>query len=159
MDEQLRQMLENLPEDEPRSRLEPFRDFILRWRRQGRSYHTICKILADKCGVKVSYPTLYYFVQRRSRPRKAQPESQAAPIVIATSAPPLPVPADPAVTGTPRSRRSPDEIAAMREAASAANHKPLYPPEERKPRFVYDPTRPLTNKPPTLTNKPPTKET
>jgi hypothetical protein len=48
----------------------------------------------------------------------------------------------------PRPRRTPEEISAMREAASASNHKPVFQIEaETKPLFVYDPSRPLSNKP------------
>jgi hypothetical protein len=70
---ELQQVLDNLPADQPRSKLEPFRPFILRWRREGRSYDRIRRILREDCDVKVSVSTLFKFVQRRSRPRKAQP--------------------------------------------------------------------------------------
>jgi hypothetical protein len=62
--------LEDVPLDEARSRLEPFKALILRWRRQGRSYRRILRILRDECHVEVAYGPLYRFVQRRSRPRK-----------------------------------------------------------------------------------------
>jgi hypothetical protein len=139
--DELQRVLDNLPPDEPRSRLEPFRAFILRWRREGRSYERIRQILRDECRVQVSVSTLFKFVQRRSRPRKAQPEMTPEPSV---SMPP------PYGTATQRSssRRSAEEIAAMRQAASAANHKPVFKPqEETRPLFAYDPERPLTNKP------------
>ena len=69
---ELQQVLDNLPADQPRSKLEPFRPFILRWRREGRSYERIRRILREDCHVYVSVSTLFKFVQRRSRPRKAQ---------------------------------------------------------------------------------------
>jgi hypothetical protein len=132
MDKQLQQILDNLPEDEPRSHLEPYREVILRWRRQGRSYRRICQILTDECRVKVAYGPLYRFIQRRSKPRKAPPELQP----------------EPAAPARPRTQRSPEEIAAMREAASAANYQPVFQREEDlRPLFVYDPDRPLTNRP------------
>lgn len=68
--DELRNVLDNLPADEPRSRLDPFRTFILRWRREGRSYRSIQRILAVECQVKVTYETLRRFVQRRTKPRK-----------------------------------------------------------------------------------------
>jgi hypothetical protein len=146
LDDELRKLLESLPADKPRSRLEPFREFILRWRRQGRSYRRIHQILHDECKVEIAYEPLRRFVQRRSRPRKVQPEIQPEPATIAP-VPPDQIPPDPSATPRPGARRSPEEIAAMREAASALNHKPVFQPEQRKPRFVYDPDRPLTNKP------------
>ena len=72
-------------EDEPRSRLEPYREVILRWRRQGRSYRRICKLLGDKFDLKVGRTALHEFVWRRSRPRKvnAEPEiEQAAGLAV-----------------------------------------------------------------------------
>jgi Xaa-Pro aminopeptidase len=138
--DELQQVLDNLPADEPRSRLEPFRAFILRWRREGRSYERIRKILLKECRVKVSVSTLFKFVQRRSRPRKLQaevdPGLDRCPQVV-----------DQPVIMKPRTRKTPEEIAAMREAAKSSNHKPAFQAkEETKPLFVYDPDRPLTNK-------------
>ena len=69
MDERLQKIFDSVPADEPRSRLEPYRELILRWRRQGRTYHRIRQLLAEQCDVKVAYVTLYRFIQRRSRPQ------------------------------------------------------------------------------------------
>lgn len=142
MDERLQRIFDSLPEDAPRSRLEPYRELILRWRGQGRSYRRIRQLLNDECHVKVADMTLHEFVQRRSRPRKVQPEFQSEPAKLTPAA------ADQAAITRSGNRRSPEEIAALREAASAANHKPVFQHEkEIKPLFVYDPSRPLTNKP------------
>src|SRR5690242_18411775 len=140
---EMKRVLDNLPADEPRSRLEPFRAFILRWRREGRSYRRIQAILRDECKITVTYETLRQFVNRRARPRKTYSE---APV----SGEPAPVETPVCSTLAPRSssRRSPEEIAAMRQAARAVNHKPVFQPAgESKPLFVFDPGRPLTNKP------------
>ncbi len=69
MNEDFQRIIDGLPEDEPRSRLEPYREIILRWRRQGRSYRRICTLLAAKFELKVGRTALHEFVQRRSRPR------------------------------------------------------------------------------------------
>ena len=139
--DELQRVLDNLPAEEPRSRLEPFRGFILKWRREGRSYRRIQAILREECKVTVTYETLRQFVKRRVRPRKADPETS-------TETTPITTPVQPAVNQRFPSRRSPEEIAAMRQAARAANHKPVFQPAgESKPLFVYDPDRPLTNKP------------
>ena len=139
MDERLQKIFGSVPADQPRSRLEPYRELILRWRRQGRTYHRIRQLLAEECDVKVAYVTLYWFIQRRSRPKtNPQPEAQLAIImpVVSEEKSPLRL-----------SRPSPEEIAAMREAARASNHKPVFTTEEPKELFVYDPDKPLTNKP------------
>jgi hypothetical protein len=141
MNPELQRIFDNVPEDKPRSRLEPFREVILRWRRQGRTYRRIQELLADECSIQVSTTMLFKFVKARSRPRK--PESKAEP-----ESPPMQTPTEQAMTFRPRPRRTPEETAAMREAASASNHKPVFQIEpETKPLFVYNPSRPLTNKP------------
>ena len=135
----------------PRSRLEPYRDVILRWRRKRPpvSYRRILRALTAQ-GVTVTVRTLFEFVQRRSRPRGEEAE---APIDrIQPAIPPECKPMG-AREETPLPRRSPEEIAAMRAAASAAHHKPAFPiPDAPKP-WEYDPDRPLTN------IKPSTKDT
>jgi hypothetical protein len=116
---ELLQLLENLPPDEPRSKLEPFRAIILRWRRQGRSYRRIQEILLEQCQLEVAYETLRRFVQRRERPRAALPEDESP---ITPSAPPLvPTSADPYAEARERMR------------LLKAQPVPVKPP----PRFVY----------------------
>jgi len=75
---ELLKRLENLPPAEPRSKLEPLRVYILRWRQQGRSYRRIQRILREHCHMDVAYETLRRFVQRRENPRAAEPEPVAA---------------------------------------------------------------------------------
>lgn len=72
LDPLIQRRLEDIPEDESKSRLEPYRSVILRWRRQGRSYRRIGDLLKENAGVQISYRALYEFVQRRSRPRKIE---------------------------------------------------------------------------------------
>ena len=52
MDANLKKMLEELPRKLPRSRLEPYREFIEELRGRGRTYREIAEILADKCAVQ-----------------------------------------------------------------------------------------------------------
>jgi hypothetical protein len=139
MKDELQQVFDSVPEDAPRSQLEPYRELILRWRRQGRSYRRICKLLTDKCGLKVGKTSLHEFVQRRSRPRKLHPEAEPQPATI------TPTPPDQADI-RPRNRRSPDELAAQREAIRAAYNKPVVPTEEPEEVFVYDPDKPPINR-------------
>lgn len=87
MNEELQQIFDSVPEDEPKSRLEPYRELVLRWRRQGRTYRRICQLLRDKCGLNISYLALYEFVQRRSRPRKIIPEPEIEQPETATPEP------------------------------------------------------------------------
>jgi hypothetical protein len=140
---ELQRIFDSVPDDEPRSRLEPYRELILRWRRQGRSYRRICQMLNDRCKVKVAYAPLYRFVQRRSRPRKTEPESETQLTAIA----PEPQPIQTAATARLTPRLSPEELVAMREAMRASHKKPTFAHEEKKRLFTHDPDRIITNKP------------
>jgi hypothetical protein len=108
--EELLKLLENLPPDEPRSKLEPFRAIILRWRRQGRSYRRIQQILLEQCNVDVAYETLRRFVQRRERPRcSAGSGSGCASTTTAGAGPRLPtqIPTPRCANACACSKRSP----------------------------------------------------
>jgi len=127
--DELLQLLENLPPDEPRSKLEPFRAIILRWRRQGRSYRRIQEILREQCQVEVAYEALRRFVQRRQRPRASEQESEtvAAAAPIDTAAKPTwnfdtdgPRTTSAATEGK-RHRLSPEERAAQVEFIRSLN--------------------------------------
>jgi hypothetical protein len=133
---EVRQLFVDAPEDEPRSRLEPYREQILLWRRHGKSYRRIQALLADKCQVGIAYEPLRRFVQRRNRPRKVQPEVQ--PELIAT-------PAVPEQTAA-RPRLSLEERIAQRDAIRAAHNKPAIHREDPRPVFTFDPSKPPTNK-------------
>jgi len=51
MNDEYRKSSTAFPSDEPHSHLEPYRELILRWPRQGRSYRRIRELLADKCSM------------------------------------------------------------------------------------------------------------
>jgi hypothetical protein len=122
--DELLQLLENLPLDEPRSKLEPFRAIILRWRRQGRSYRRIQEILREQCQIEVAYETLRGFVQRRQRPRTFEPEPE--PVAAAPAKPRWNFDTDrtrttSAATEEKRPRLSPEERAAQIEFIRSLN--------------------------------------
>jgi hypothetical protein len=133
MDEQLspelQRIFDNTPEDKPRSRLEPYRELILLWRRHGKSYRRIQALLADKCQVGIAYEPLRRFVQRRNRPRKVQPEPIAVTPVVETAAP---------LDQAARPRLSLEERIAQREAIRAAHNKPSVKREETERVFEFD---------------------
>jgi hypothetical protein len=133
--EELQQIFDSVPEDEPRSPLEPYRELILRWRRQGRTYRRICQMLGEKCNVKVAYGPLYRFVQRRSRPRKVQPEPESEPAGV------QPVPVD--QRATLGKRLSTEERAAQIALIRSLNTKPVVE-EPPKPGWNFDTDKPRT---------------
>ncbi|HMF78789.1 MAG TPA: hypothetical protein VK604_24240 [Bryobacteraceae bacterium] len=136
MDERLQQIFDSVPADEPRSRLDPYRELILRWRRQGKSHDRIRQLLSDKCGVKVAYGPLYRYIQRRSRPRHVQPEVEMEQ--------PTMTPAEPPPSFSPGKRLSAEERAAQVEYVRSLN-KPELPEPPKPPRFTFDQDKPRSN--------------
>ncbi len=141
---ELQQVLDSVPEQNgPRSRLEPFKPYILRWRRQGKSYRKIQGILRNECKVRVHHETLRKFVKLRSRPRKPQQpdiDLEAATLHPVTTS-------SGAVSTVARKPRMTTEERRAQAEVMRANFKPLFAKEESKPLFDYDPDKPLTLKP------------
>ncbi|HTF72408.1 MAG TPA: hypothetical protein VK638_58045 [Edaphobacter sp.] len=137
MDERLQQIFDSVPAEEPRSRLDPYRELILRWRRQGKSHDRIRQLLSDKCGVKVAYGPLYRYIQRRSRPRQIQPE-------VETEQPAM-KPTEPLPPVSPGKRLSAEERAAQVEYLRSLN-KPELPEPPKPPRFTFDPDKSRSNR-------------
>jgi hypothetical protein len=67
MDTDLKKILAELPIKPPRSRLEPYREFIEELRSRGRTYRDIAGILAEKCAVQVTASGVHDFVRTRTR--------------------------------------------------------------------------------------------
>jgi hypothetical protein len=131
------QILVETPDEPPRSRLDPYCTQILRWRRRGKSYRRIQKLLAENWQVQITYEALRQFVHRRNRARKGEPEVESSQMeLVAENEPVAVVPA----------KRPAEEIAAAREAARAVNQPVFEKKQEVKPRFVYDPSKPPVNK-------------
>jgi hypothetical protein len=133
--DELQQVLDNLPAVAPKSRLDPLRPFILRCRREGRTYREIQQILSNECRVRVSIAMLFKFVKSRSKPRKPKPEidiePEATQPVNSSSA---------AVSAVERKpRMSIEQREAARAALRASFETPLFPTEERKPLFERRP--------------------
>ena len=112
MNDNLQHIYESIEPDSSCSRLEPYRQVILRWRRTGHSYRRILRALSAN-GVKVAIGTLHEFVQRRSRPRADEPPPSPPARSNQAEAKSMGVKEE---TRLPR-RRSPEEIAAMRAAS------------------------------------------
>jgi hypothetical protein len=133
--DQLQQVLDNLPAVEPRSRLDPLRPFILRWRRDGRSYRKIRAILKNECGVVVCCETIRKFVKSRSKPRKPQPEPEIEQPLIAPLESPQSV-----STGK---KLTPEERAAQVAYIRSLN-QPTLQEKPEKSRWNFDVDKPRT---------------
>jgi hypothetical protein len=135
MDANHQEILDNLEGKKPRSCLEPYRELILRLRRQNRTYREIMRILADGCKIRVSISTLHDFLraQRRidSKPRKRKTNGKKV-----TAAP---------NEQLPESAKHEEELPAMNDIQQriAALKQRQTPPQPNVPRFTYDPDLPL----------------
>ncbi len=72
MDERIRKLLDNIPERQPRSRLEPHIDVIRELRRKRRSYQEISVFFKEHLKIPVAPSTLYEFVKSRAHPKNKQ---------------------------------------------------------------------------------------
>jgi hypothetical protein len=134
MNETLQRILDELPAEEPRSRLEPFRELILQLRRRGCTYRRIVHILADKCAVEVVPSTLHEFVQRRSRKPWASDVRDETQPAAPPKEPPARVPS--------AARRSSPDAERARQRIRAVKAEPIATDGRRKT-FQYDPEEPL----------------
>jgi hypothetical protein len=131
MDTELKKILAELPIKPPRSRLEPYREFIEELRSRGRTYRDIAEILAEKCAVQVTASGVHNFVQTRTRAkdRLAGRGTKSNPLAVSK---PLAAQASPASASRDEVQRN---IAALKARKTAANPDP--------PAFEYDPDQPL----------------
>lgn len=131
MDTDLKKILAELPIKPPRSRLEPYREFIEELRSRARTYREIAEILAEKCALQVTASGVHDFVRTRSRAK-----TKLTGRGIKSN--PLPA-ANPVEAETPPASASSEEvqrkIAALKARTSAE--------EQRPDGFEYNPDEPL----------------
>jgi hypothetical protein len=88
MDE-FQEILNSLSEKPARSQLDPYRDLIKELLSRGRTYREIAHILFQKCGLRISFSTIHYFVHSRSRlkpkPAKSHPRNMEKETVAPTA--------------------------------------------------------------------------
>jgi hypothetical protein len=82
MDPRFQAILNALPEKQPRSRLEPYRQLIAEMRKRGRSYREITQVLTQSCGVRVGTSTINDFVLARSKSTMKHTSLAAAELVV-----------------------------------------------------------------------------
>ena len=142
MDDGLKDILDALPEKPPRSRLEPYREFIEELRRRGRTYRDVACILAEKCQVPVSASGVHDFIRTRSRRgQKARGRPSAVAAKSTTAGTPQTIGAQPpAATVTAQVDEVRSKIAALKVRTSVIEPAPEG--------FRYDPSEPLRLKRP-----------
>ena len=134
MDSNLQEILDNLDEKVPRSRLGPYRDLILELRRRNRTYREILQILGDRCQIHVSISTLHDFLraqrQMDSRLRKQKSKEQNSPNPKEQ------------LQETAKYREENPGMKDIQQRIAALKQRQI-PPHTNAPRFIYDPNQPL----------------
>jgi hypothetical protein len=131
MEANLKKILDELPRKPPRSRLEPYREFIEELRGRGRTYREIAEILADKCAVEVTGSGVHDYLRTRLRAKARQAESRP------TNSNQIPVVHQVAASTVAMASSS----EAQRKIAALKARKTASEPDPRG--FDYDPDEPL----------------
>jgi IS30 family transposase len=76
MRKDLEAILDGLPAQPPRSRLDPYAELIDEMRRRNWTYRGIAQILAEKCNVKVSPSNIHHFLKLRQAKASHEPASK-----------------------------------------------------------------------------------
>jgi hypothetical protein len=131
MDADLKKILDELPGKPPRSRLDPYRDFIEELRGRGQTYRDIARILAEKCALQVTGSGVHDYLRTRSRGQARQAGSSPKSIQ-----PPV---SNPVAAGTAPTASSSEEVQRKIAALKASNTTT----EPGLRGFDYDPDEPL----------------
>lgn len=128
--DQLRQLLEDLPRRQPRSRLDPYRELIGEMRRREYSYREIARFLAERCGVAMSHNAVRNFVKQHWSEISASPTTLPPPSTIR------------AQTEARENRARPEQPDAVRARIASLKSRPQ-PEATDRTTFRFDPTQPL----------------
>jgi hypothetical protein len=134
MDASLQEIVDNLGEKAPRSRLGPYRGLILELRRRNRTYREILQILADRCQIHVSISTLHDFLhaQRRTDSKLKKQKAKELNLQNLNEEPQRLATANEDI---PDMNDVQQRIAALKQRRT--------PAQTITPRFNYDPSQPL----------------
>jgi IS30 family transposase len=137
MDEKLRQLLDQMPDRPPRSKLQPHLDVIRELRRKRRTYQEISVFLREHVQLSVAPSTIHDFVKTRARQARNR-------VLNAVELPPAVQLETPARQPVMSAGRSLSED--PRERIRAVKARPIAT-ETSAPRFQFDPQEPLTLQP------------
>lgn len=136
MDTKFKEILDSLPPKRPRSRLEPYREFIRELRRRGWTYRDIARILTEKCQVEVTASGVHDFARARwglkweSAKRLVKASMRTAPVA----------------STVPAGRKPAADDGIQRRIEALKLRKPVT--KDAPNQFQFDPTQPLRIKKP-----------
>ena len=125
----MRQLLAELPDAPPRSKLEPHVDLIRQLRRKRFTYREIAEFLKVHLGMSIHWTTIHAFLKVRARHRcdVLRPKYEMPP-------------PEPAETTAPPALTAAD----IRARIEALKQRARQPKPETKPIFEYEEGKPLT---------------
>jgi len=140
MDDNFQEILDSLPEQRSRSRLEPYGRLVDELLRRRWTYRGIAGILAEKCQLKVSSSTIHDFVRRRSRSKRNSSKRRApAPAETMRVSPTAQPKVKTRASAEEEEIPSADEV---HQRIAALKRRPI-PVQTSCEKFHYDPSEPL----------------
>lgn len=142
MDPKFQAILNSLPTNQTRSRLEPYRELILEMRKRGRSYREISHALQQSCDLRVGTSTINDFVLAPDKSRSKHKITAKNKLSVTNKAPVV-------FRSTYRSRKNIQGPVSTQKALedTIRNIKEVkgQPPVHRKKKavFEYNPDEPL----------------
>ncbi|MEO8663192.1 MAG: hypothetical protein ABI693_32340 [Bryobacteraceae bacterium] len=85
MEKSISEILNAIPPNPPRSKLEPYYDLIRELRQRSKTYREIAKVLKDHVGLRVDHTTICDFVHLRARRARTQRHVEQLPPRTLTS--------------------------------------------------------------------------
>jgi hypothetical protein len=137
VDEKLRQLLDQMPERPPRSKLEPHAEVIRELRKKRRTYQEIAAFFKEHLQLSVAPSTLHDFVKTRARQARNR---TASALELPAPEPKRSAPVTTTAAALPTSTE------AAREQIRTVKSRSITNPKE-PPRFEFDPQQPLTLNP------------
>jgi IS30 family transposase len=137
--DQLQEILDSLGEKPPRSRLAPYREFVLTLLRRKYAYRDIQRILREKCQVQVSISTLHGFVRTQEKPKRSTGTNAGSKHSVPQGVGKQERTPVPVKLKSPPTAGIPDEI--RRKIAALKEQTPQTEPDTKL--FEYDPSQPL----------------
>lgn len=134
-EDQIRQLLNELPERGPRSRLDTFRDLIVEMRNRQYSYRDISRFLAERCGLQISHNAVRNFLNQHGS-ELPEPSPPAAPDRQGASEPS-------SIQREPPEPRKVEQPQAVRDRITALKQR-SQPKSDTSTSFRFDPAQPLT---------------
>ncbi len=140
MDERIRQVLDQVPERPPRSKLEQHAEVIRELRRKRRTYQEIAVFFREHLQISVAPSTVHDFVKKRAKQARIRPaQVPKSPPDSALGATPMPVPPTSDAVPPPSTKDTRDTIRTVRAHRVTTSREPSLFEFQLEPPLTSDP--------------------